>query len=289
MSWLRDNWLDALIFLLFALVVGGIVLFLTGVNPLRKSTTNDTATPPAVTAPADPAAATDTPLLTTPDPEAVTPEPEPESVTPEPEPTPTITVSPQIPAPAASRPTAPAPSRPSTPAPTPSSNSGSSGTGSWQVAVGAFSQAQNAQTLAQTLRKQGYEVSLSSTGSLTRVTVGPFPNEQRARSVATALGEYGAQALRVASTPAASAPTPAPSSPAVTVASPGNVLLQVGAFRSQAGAQATLKQLQQAGYSTVLVDDGSLYKIRVSVSSEARDQAKAALSQQGFQPIEVKP
>lgn len=280
MSWLRDNWLDALIFLLFALVVGGIVLFLTGVNPLRKST--DTSTPPAVTAPADPATATETTPPTTP--EAVTPEPEPEAVTPEPEPTPTITVSPQIPAPAPKPAASPAPKPAASPTPAASSSS----TGSWQVAVGAFSQAQNAQTLAQTLRKQGYEVRVSSAGNLTRVTVGPFPNEQRARSVAAALGEYGAQAVRVGATPAA-APAPTPSSPPVTVASPGNILLQVGAFRSQAGAQATLKQLQQAGYSTILVDDGSLYKVRVSVSNEARDQAKTALRQQGFEPLEVKP
>lgn len=34
MGWLRSNWLDALIFLLVAIIMAGVVFFLTGVNPL---------------------------------------------------------------------------------------------------------------------------------------------------------------------------------------------------------------------------------------------------------------
>lgn len=286
MSWLRDNWLDALIFLLFALVVGGIVLFLTGVNPLRKSTAPETTPPPAVTAPANPAPQSEA-TPTTPEPEAITPEPEPE-----PEPTPTITVrTPQIPAPSTPKPAATqAPTTPK-PATTPAPST-SSAPGNWQVNVGAFGKVQNAETLAQTLRNQGYSVRLSTAGNLTRVTVGPYPNEQRARSVATALGEYGAQAVRADSGNSATPVTsPAPATPPVVVtpSEPGSVLFQVGAFRSEAGAQATLKQLQQAGYSTVLVNDGNLFKVRVSVSGERREQAKANLTSEGFEPIEVRP
>jgi hypothetical protein len=36
MRWLRENWLDALIFLLIALVAAGIVLYLTGINPFAR-------------------------------------------------------------------------------------------------------------------------------------------------------------------------------------------------------------------------------------------------------------
>jgi cell division septation protein DedD len=36
MGWLRNNWLDALIFLLVALVMAGVVFFLTGVNPFSR-------------------------------------------------------------------------------------------------------------------------------------------------------------------------------------------------------------------------------------------------------------
>ncbi|RTH05374.1 hypothetical protein CSW45_03615 [Thermus scotoductus] len=36
MRWLRENWLDFLIFLLIALVAAGIVLYLTGINPFAR-------------------------------------------------------------------------------------------------------------------------------------------------------------------------------------------------------------------------------------------------------------
>jgi hypothetical protein len=45
MRWLRENWLDALIFLLIALVAAGIVLYLTGINPFARP---QAALPPPV-------------------------------------------------------------------------------------------------------------------------------------------------------------------------------------------------------------------------------------------------
>ncbi|MER3451632.1 MAG: sporulation protein, partial [Thermus sp.] len=46
MGWLRENWLDALIFFLFALVVAGIVLYLTGINPFGRAPERPAAASP---------------------------------------------------------------------------------------------------------------------------------------------------------------------------------------------------------------------------------------------------
>lgn len=181
------------------------------------------------------------------------------------------------------------------------------------MVAGAFSNQQNADRLAQTLRQQGYTVRLEAAGNLTRVVVGPYAAEATARQVAQTLSEYGAQASRVpaATSPAPNAPasppsntptTPSPpappSQPAATTPNPPsspsaattnvNVYLQVGAFRSVAGAEGVIGQLQGLGYGAVMVQDGDLYKVRVVTSPSSKDSVAAGLRAVGFQPLEVK-
>ncbi|PZA08828.1 SPOR domain-containing protein [Meiothermus sp. Pnk-1] len=263
MGWLRDNWLDALIFVLFALVVAGVVLFLTGVNPFAR--------PPASPAQATP--------VQTPPPASQPPSQAPAAVNPPVQVIPVLPKAPsETPSPTpAPAPTQPAPARPS-PAATPTPRPAPA-TGGWRVAVGAFSDAVNANRLADSLRAQGYAVQLEPAGSVTRVVLGPFPSEERARAVAQELSQYETRVYRGATPTSA-----APSSPT----NPGRYL-QVGAFRNSASAEALVSQLKAAGYPVVLAREGELIRVRVGPVSEDRlELTKSDLRGLGLSPLEVR-
>lgn len=168
MGWLKENWLDALIFLLIALVAAGIVLYLTGVNPFARPRAQP-APAPVQTAPAEspPSPKAPEPVVT------VIPLPQaPEEAPPaRPEPAPEA------------KPPAPAPAKPLP-------------EGSFRVVVGAFANPENAVRLSRELAAKGYPVRLEASGSLTRVVVGPYRSEEEARRVAQALSGYGAQVYR---------------------------------------------------------------------------------------------
>ncbi len=306
MGWLRTNWLDALIFLLVAAIMAGVVFYLIGVNPFAR--TQGGQMPPSTVAPTAPQAGPQTPSPTSrPQPQTspATPQPRPQTPPParpqpQPEPETVVTVLPIPQAPTSAPPVAkpvpappkvadrqPPPAQPETarPAPAPrperptlTADAG----GSWRVMVGSFSNRENAERLVATLRQQGYPVSLEASGSLTRVWVGPYGSPARARSIANTLGQYQPQVTRVA-TSAPASPPPAQTSPT----SGSSRFLQVGAFRSAQSAQPVVETVQQAGYPVVLVEEGGLIKVRVGPLDDTA-AAAAALRTRGLEVLEVR-
>jgi cell division protein FtsN len=259
MRWLRENWLDALIFLLIALVAAGIVLYLTGINPFAR--------PGAAPAPPVPQAGT------APSPQVQVPSAPPAEAKP-PEPVVTVMPLPQAPVeekPAQeARPEAASPARPKAPAP--QAQVPASPGGSYRVAVGSFANPENALRLSRELSAKGYPVRLEASGSLTRVVVGPYASEAEARQVAEALKAYGAQVYR-----GQGAPPPAG----------GSLYLQVGAFQKEENALALAGKLKEMGLPVVLVRDG-VYRVRVGpVPPEEKEAVKAKIAALGLAVLEV--
>jgi cell division septation protein DedD len=150
------------------------------------------------------------------------------------------------------------------------------------VVVGAFGNRENALRLATTLRQQGYPVDLEASGNLTRVWVGPYDSQARARAIANTLGQYQPQVARIAATPAAP-----PDQPQASPDPSTGRFLQVGAFRSAQTAQSVVETVQQAGYPVVLVEEGGLVKVRVG-PFEDTSAAAAALRARGLEVLEVR-
>lgn len=271
MRWLRENWLDFLIFLLIALVAAGIVLYLTGINPFARPKVGAPPAPgPAATSPPGPSVA---------QPLQVAPAPQSPSSEAKPAPEPVVTVLPLPQAPAESAPTRPAaeakpttsagsrssPMAPSPPAPAPS--------GAYRVAVGAFANPENAARLRQELAQKGYPARLEPSGGLTRVVVGPYATEAEAKRVAEALAAYGAQVYR--------------GQGAAPLAS-GTLYLQVGAFQKEENALALAAKLREVGLPVVLVRDG-VYRVRVGpVAEEDKEALKAKVQALGLEALEVR-
>ncbi|WP_243029049.1 SPOR domain-containing protein [Thermus albus] len=268
MRWLRENWLDFLIFLLIALVAAGIVLYLTGINPFARSKV-DTSLQPGPSVTSSPAPSSVPPSQVAPAPQIP-----PSEAKPPPEPVVTVLPLPQAPVepapapkpPAEPKATAPArPKAPSPPAPTPS--------GAYRVAVGAFANPENAAKLRQELAQKGYPARLEPVGNLTRVVVGPYATEAEARRVAEALASYGAQVYR-----GQGAPLPAS----------GTLYLQVGAFQKEENALALAGKLKEMGLPVVLVRDG-VYRVRVGpVAEEEKEALKAKVRALGLEALEVR-
>lgn len=261
MRWLRENWLDLLIFILIALVAAGIVLYLTGVNPFARP-------PAAVPAEAGPPAGA-APSLPTP----VPPSPPPESAK-APEPVVTVMPLPQAPAESPPAPTEKEPKAAASPAPQPPAQSETPpSTGAFRVVVGAFANPENAAKLRQELVGKGYPARLEPSGSLTRVVVGPYTSEAEAKRVAGALAAYGAQVYRgQGAAPSAS----------------GTFYLQVGAFQREENALALAAKLRDMGLPVVLVKDG-VYRVRVGPVAEGeKESVKARLEALGLEALEVR-
>lgn len=266
MRWLRENWLDFLIFLLIALVAAGIILYLTGVNPFARPAPQ-VIQPPAPQAPASSSQPSPSP------PPAQEAKPSPKGETP------VITVLPLPQAPSETKPEAkPAPAQPESPkappapaAPARPAPPASSPQGAYRVAVGAFSDPANALRLSQELAQKGYRVRLEASGGLTRVVVGPYATEAEAERVAQALSAYAPQVYR--------GQAPAPQQ---------GVYLQVAALERQENAQALAERLRREGFSVVLVRDG-LYKVRVGpLEPGAKAEAQARLKALGLEALEVR-
>jgi DedD protein len=79
--------------------------------------------------------------------------------------------------------------------PPPKQAEAQSATGMWAVQLGSFSNAENAERLAATLRSEGYAAFLSElhtgTGDLHRVRIGPQKDRDSAEAVAAKLGKEG--------------------------------------------------------------------------------------------------
>lgn len=286
MGWIRANWLDALIFLLVAAIMAGVVFFLLGVNPFSGTQGNptppQTVAPPAPQQTQQPAPSAPAPQPSAPTPSRPKPQTEPETVV-------TLLPIPQAPA-APAAPSKPVPAPPKvaekkTPNPEPEATTtpnaerpslAADPEGGWRVMVGSFSNRENAQRLAATLRGQGYPVGLEAAGNLTRVWVGPYSTQSRARAVAGTLEQYQPQVGRV--------PAPAPS---VATAPAAGRYLQVGAFRNAQSAQAIIETVRQAGYPVVLVEEGGLVKVRVG-PFEDTTAAAADLRTRGLEVLEVR-
>ncbi|MGC8903567.1 SPOR domain-containing protein [Thermus sp.] len=264
MRWFKQKqrWLDALIFLLIALVAAGVVLYLTGVNPFARP---QAAPPPALQA------------SPSPPPAQASPQPAPKEVKP-PEPVVTVMPLPQAPEATPSRPEQTPPSKPQEatptkekPSPAPASRAPE---GRHRVVVGAFASPENAARLERELKERGYPVRLEASGSLTRVVVGPYASEEEARRVAQALSAYGAQVYR------GQAPAPAPE---------GSVYLQVGAFQNEENALVLAGKLKEAGLPVVLVKEDGVYRVRVGpVAPEEKEALKARVEALGLQALEVR-
>ncbi|UZX15642.1 SPOR domain-containing protein [Thermus sp. PS18] len=267
MRWLRENWLDFLIFLLIALVAAGIVLYLTGINPFARPKERASPMPgPSVTSSPPPSPV---------QPPKVGPAPQVPSPEAKPAPEPVVTVLPLPQAPAESKPVpqektpaSPGGSPPSAPAP-----SAPAPGGTYRVAVGAFANPENASRLRQELAQKGYPARLEPLGNLTRVVVGPYASEAEAKRVAEALAVYGAQVYRgQGAAPPAS----------------GTLYLQVGAFQKEENALALAAKLREVGLPVVLVKDG-VYRVRVGPVAEAEKEAvKAKVRALGLEALEVR-
>ena len=263
MRWLRENWLDALIFLLIALVAAGIVLYLTGINPFARP---QAASPPPVPQVQPPSSQAPAP-----------PSPAPEEAKP-PEPVVTVIPLPQAPSEAApqpapeAKPKAAQEAKPKPAEPTQAPPKAPAPGGSYRVAVGAFANPENALKLSRELAAKGYPARLEASGNLTRVVVGPYASEAEARRVAEALKAYGAQVYR-----GQGAPPPAG----------GSLYLQVGAFQKEENALALAGKLKEMGLPVVLVRDG-VYRVRVGpVPPEEKEAVKAKIAALGLAVLEV--
>ncbi len=299
MGWLRTNWLDALIFLLVAAIMAGVVLFLTGVNPFGGSRGGQT--PPSVVAPAAPQQAPAPPSQPQPQTAPAAPQPRPQTphaAKPEPETVVTVLPIPQAPAtPSPATKPVPAPpkveDRPSSPAqpevarpapPRPERpNLTADAGGGWRVVVGSFGNRTNAERLAATLRQQGYPVRLEVSGELTRVWVGPYSSQARARAIASTLSAYQPRVAQIA----ASSPATPPSQPQTEATPSTGRFLQVGAFRNAQSAQSVVETVRQAGYPVILVEEGGLVKVRVGPLDDT-SAAASALRARGLEVLEVR-
>ncbi len=259
MRWLRENWLDTLIFLLIAVVAAGIVLYLTGVNPFAR--------PQAAPSPAPQVSPSLPPAQASPQPVPAEEKP--------PEPVVTVMPLPQAPEEPPSKPAEASPPQPQQAAPPTEKASPSPPSafpGGYRVVVGAFANPENATQLERELGQKGYPARLEASGPLTRVVVGPYASEAEARRVAQALSAYGAQVYR------GQGASPPPG---------GSVYLQVGAFQKEANALALAGRLKEMGLPVVLVKDG-VYRVRVGpVPPEEKEAVKSRIAALGLPALEV--
>jgi len=276
MRWLRDNWIDALIFAVFTITVVGIVLFLTGVNPFgggrtpvgsgvkEQQTEPQQPSQPAHRSAADEGAKRVTVVPLLPEPPAAEAGPgqagEPQAQDPQ-------QSSEDLPK---SSPPATVPARPN-PAERSNAPAGSE-TGVFRVSVGAFGNPVNALSLAQKLEAQGYAVRLEPVGRVTRVAVGPFTRKSAALEAARKLSAYEPQVYRGDSP------------------EPKQHYLQVGAFKQLASARATVRSLRERGIGPVVLwYQKPWIKVWVGpVEPQVLPELKRKLTDAGFEVVEVR-
>ncbi|MER3603573.1 MAG: sporulation protein, partial [Thermus sp.] len=190
------------------------------------------------------------------------------------EPVVTVLPLPQAPAPPASEEARRGASEPPRPSPGSAAAPSSSppqegGKGVWRVAVGSFTNPENALRLSQELSARGFKVRLEAAGSYTRVVVGPYPSEEEARKAAQALSGYAPRVYR------GEAPLP-------------SAYFQVGAFQKEENALALASKLKEAGIPVVVRKDG-LFRVQVGPVSEAeKARVRARLEGMGLTPMEAR-
>jgi len=276
MSWLRENWFDALLFVLLTAVVVAIVFFLIGINPFKRpEPTVETAAPAVETAtepPATPAASATAPA-TEENAEAgeeVTVLPLPSALVEEPAPggaqsAPTDAAVASTPA------AAEAPSKPSTPAPASPERQPQPGGRLYRVSVGAFTRPDYAVALAEKLEAEGYPVRIEVIGRVSRVVVGPYTSLDEAERAKEALATYEPQIYR--------GDTPEPK----------GLYLQVGAFKDLERARSLAAELKGKGYPVAVYYRDGWAKVWVGpLEPERLAEVRAELEEAGFQPVEVK-
>ena len=284
MRWLLDNWIDALIFTVFAITVVGIVLFLTGVNPFK-------AKPPALNQPSrvqqthvvKPPAGAERPGTAVRENTGAAAGQTGENNT-----TPPVTVVPLLPGAGGESGAEPStgtatthgnagaaveqPTRPSAGAkPSTVKLPGGPETGVFRVSVGAFSRPENALALAEKLQKQGYPVRLEPVGRVTRVAVGPYNTRSKAAAAAAKLTAYDPQVYRGDSP------------------EPTGTYLQVGAYQNLASAAGLVKKLRDAGIGPVVFYYQKPWlKVWVGpVDPQQVGKLKERLQQLGLEVVEV--
>ncbi|AEB11553.1 SPOR domain-containing protein [Marinithermus hydrothermalis] len=279
MRWLRENWIDALVFSLFALVVVGIVLFLTGVNPFQRESRAVRAATPTPQSPATETVAAPPTAAPAPQPPAA-PESSREATATEPTPeAPAVTVLPLPPAIEEASPpnrsaggTTVATRQPPTPSPsTVTPAPAATEREVFRVAVGSFSNPQNALRLAQKLEEAGYPVRLEPIGRLTRVVVGPYAERAQAEAAHQALRLYEPQIYKG-------------DSPEVD-----DTYFQVGAYRDLAVAEALVKRLRDADYPVVLSYRSGLLRVWVGpLAPEQVEAVRNGLEGMGLEVVEAR-
>ena len=287
MRWLRDNWIDALIFTVFAITVVGIVLFLTGVNPFESKAPTIGRGTPAASNVANQSEVPAVPIS----------EAEPGAE----EQAPAVTVVPLLPGaetPAGSEGSEAATSETTTSNAAASSSSATSTSGSatstsgntassttssvklpsgpeqgvFRVSVGAFGNPENALALAKKLEKQGFPVRLEPVGKVTRVVVGPYSTKTQAAEAARKLASYDPQVYR--------GDTP----------SPEGVYLQVGAYKELSSAEGLVAKLREAGIGPIVFyyQDPWLKVWIGPVDPAEVPNLKQKLQDMGLQVVEVR-
>jgi len=267
MSWLKENWLDALIFVLLTAVVVAIVLFLTGVNPFASK-------PRVVTAPApaEQPAAPEAPSVDNADAGtgsvdegkgSITVLPLPPAGTEATEEAPAKVQKPPAPTPPPAAEAPAAPSRPVAQAP-------ASG-GRFRVAVGSFTRPSFAAELAKRLEAEGYPVRIEVVGRVSRVVVGPYRERAKAEEAARALKRYEPMIYR--------GDTPVPE----------GRYLQVAAFKTLDRAAELARALKGKGYSVAIYYRDGWAKVWVGpLEAGEVGEIRRQLEEAGFKPVEVK-
>jgi len=273
MNWLRENWFDAVLFILLTAVVVAIVLYLTGINPFARRSVPVVTTPEAtVQTPAEPAA------TETPKPEAEQAKAPENDVTVLPLP-PSIADQEEAPQPESSQ--AGRQGEVTHPATPPTNAAGaekpqtsprpSQGSGLYRVSVGAFTRPDYAVDLAKRLESQGYPVRIEVIGRVSRVVVGPYTSREEAERVKAALSEYEPQIYR-GDTPLLK-----------------GIYLQVGAFKALDRARSLARELKAQGFPVAVYYRDGWAKVWVGPVDPARlEETKRTLEESGFQPVEVR-
>ncbi len=266
MGWLRDNWLDALVFLLFVIVVVGIILFLTGVNPFRRGSTSLQSIPgsssSAAAATSQPVAG---PTVSPTGPSAGI------SVLPLPAVTSSGTAGVSVKSPAVPKPVTPAVVASVAPKPAAAAPRMSvPASGVFRVAVGAFANAANALRLMRKLRGGGYPVRLEPVGRITRVVVGPYTSRASAEVTLNKLADYEPQLYQGSYRPTS------------------DIYLQVGAYKDFGQLGGLFNSLNKDKYPFVLAYDGNLLKVWVGpYKGNALKITQASLDRMGLPSLEV--
>ena len=265
MNWLRENWFDALLFVLLAAVVVAIVLFLVGVNPFAKP-----PTPAVVTPPTAPVAKPQTPAS----PPPTSPPPQ----TPEPGTAASgggeVTVLPLPPvesAQGAAKSTARPSPKTQEPVPAKPASAPSRSKSRYRVSVGAFTRPEYAVDLARKMKEAGYPVRIEVIGRVSRVVVGPYGSRSQAQAVAAELRTYQPQVYK--------GDTPEPT----------GIYLQLGAFKDLERARGLAKELKDQGFSVVVNYRDGWARVWVGPVDPANlTETRARLEGKGYRPVEVR-